>query len=133
MDKFVQNVSVDTCTGLFGAPGLTMGYFDGNTVTGLWNYAQNFALSDNFFGTRLRAVDARARSTWSPATPTAFSQVDARHRRPADHGLPALVSTPTPAASASMINDPDPCYDDCSDKSHTATNNLAAVHRAQHR
>src|SRR5690348_11051429 len=24
-----------------------MGYYDGNTVTALWNYAQNFALSDN--------------------------------------------------------------------------------------
>ncbi len=24
-----------------------MGYFDGNTVTALWNYAQNYAMSDN--------------------------------------------------------------------------------------
>ena len=30
--------------------GLVMGYFDGNTVTGMWNYAQNFALNDNSFG-----------------------------------------------------------------------------------
>ena len=28
-----------------------MGYFDGNTVTALWNYAQNFAMSDNHYGT----------------------------------------------------------------------------------
>ena len=28
-----------------------MGYFDGNTVTALWNYAQHFSMSDNFFGT----------------------------------------------------------------------------------
>lgn len=28
-----------------------MGYFDGNTVTALWNYAQVFAMSDNFFAT----------------------------------------------------------------------------------
>jgi len=28
-----------------------MGYYDGNTVTGLWNYAQHFSMSDNFFGT----------------------------------------------------------------------------------
>jgi phospholipase C len=27
--------------------GLTMGYFDGNTVTAIWNYAQNFAINDN--------------------------------------------------------------------------------------
>ena len=29
-----------------------MGYFDGNTVTAMWNYAQNFALNDNNFGTQ---------------------------------------------------------------------------------
>ena len=27
--------------------GLVLGYFDGNTVTALWNYAQHFAMSDN--------------------------------------------------------------------------------------
>ena len=31
--------------------GVVMGYYDGNTVTALWNYAQNFAMSDNYFGT----------------------------------------------------------------------------------
>jgi phospholipase C len=35
----------------YNTDGLTMGYFDGNTVTALWNYAQNFALNDNSFGT----------------------------------------------------------------------------------
>ncbi len=30
-----------------GAPGLVMGYYDGNTVTALWNYAQHYSLSDN--------------------------------------------------------------------------------------
>src|SRR5436190_15387724 len=28
-----------------------MGYYDGNTVTALWNYAQHFALEDESFGT----------------------------------------------------------------------------------
>ena len=31
--------------------GLTMGYYDGNTVTALWNYAQHYALNDQSFGT----------------------------------------------------------------------------------
>ena len=31
--------------------GLVMGYYDGNTVTALWNYAQNYAMSDNHYGT----------------------------------------------------------------------------------
>src|SRR5262249_9916626 len=32
-------------------PNSVLGYFDGNTVTALWNYAQHFALTDNSFGT----------------------------------------------------------------------------------
>jgi phospholipase C len=28
-----------------------LGYYDGNTVTALWNYAQHYAMSDNHFGT----------------------------------------------------------------------------------
>jgi phospholipase C len=30
-----------------------MGYFDGNTVTALWNYAQYFTLSDNYHATHI--------------------------------------------------------------------------------
>jgi phospholipase C len=40
--------------------GLTMGYFDGNTVTALWNYAQHYALNDHFFGTNFGASTAGA-------------------------------------------------------------------------
>jgi len=36
-----------TGTPEIGAPTKVMDYFDGNTVTALWNYAQNFAISDN--------------------------------------------------------------------------------------
>jgi phospholipase C len=39
-------------------PNSVMGYYDGNTITALWNYAQHFAMSDNFFGT-----------TFGPSTP----------------------------------------------------------------
>ena len=41
-----------------------MGYFDGNTVTALWNYAQHFAMSDNSFGT-----------TYGPSTPGAVNLI----------------------------------------------------------
>ena len=34
-----------------GFPDHFVGYYDENTVTALWNYAQHFALSDNSFGT----------------------------------------------------------------------------------
>ena len=36
-------------TGSGCVPSLSMGYYDGNTVTALWNYAQHYAMSDNFF------------------------------------------------------------------------------------
>jgi hypothetical protein len=35
-----------------------MGYFDGNTVTAMWNYAQHFAMSDNHFATTFGPLDA---------------------------------------------------------------------------
>ena len=38
-----------TAVGSGCAPNLNMGYYDGNTITALWNYAQHFAMSDNFF------------------------------------------------------------------------------------
>ena len=54
MDKFVEfTLPTDPgCTNAAHAK-LVMGYFDGNTVTGLWNYAQHFAMNDNFFNTIL--------------------------------------------------------------------------------
>jgi phospholipase C len=44
LDKFPENTTGSGCP-----LGLNMGYYDGNTVTALWNYAQHYALSDNFF------------------------------------------------------------------------------------
>jgi phospholipase C len=59
MDNFLQ-FNTSACTGLAtgqpvpnaGHPNdLIVGYYDGNTVTALWNYAQNFAMNDNSYGT----------------------------------------------------------------------------------
>jgi phospholipase C len=47
MDKFVQFTGAPEN----GGPSLVMDYFDGNTVTALWNYAQHYAMSDNSYGT----------------------------------------------------------------------------------
>lgn len=49
IDKVAQTLS-GTGTGC-NIPNLAMGYYDGNTVTALWNYAQHFSMSDNFFAT----------------------------------------------------------------------------------
>jgi len=45
MDKFV----LLSATGNGCLENLNFGYYDGNTVTALWNYAQYFTLNDNFF------------------------------------------------------------------------------------
>ena len=55
MDLFPRSVgaadSPGKGSGIAATTGLTMGYYDGNTVTALWNYAQHYAMSDRFFGT----------------------------------------------------------------------------------
>jgi len=48
LDKYAVTTSA---TGTGCTPNLSMGYYDGNTVTALWNCAQRFAMSDNFFAT----------------------------------------------------------------------------------
>src|ERR1700729_1445718 len=51
-DLFPLDVGSGTTggAGAFGTKGQVMGFFDGNTVTAYWNYAQNYAMSDNAWG-----------------------------------------------------------------------------------
>jgi phospholipase C len=55
LDKFPEYTGQTASTNPpceFGlGPKVVMGFYDGNTVTALWNYAQHFAMSDNFYGT----------------------------------------------------------------------------------
>lgn len=54
MDRFtakLPNGKAFSCNDANIGPNSVMGYFDGNTVTAIWNYAQHFAMSDNSFGT----------------------------------------------------------------------------------
>ena len=87
MDKFVSTVGTATGTSPTGVPckaGDVMNYYDGNTVTALWNYAQRFAMSDNSYGTTF-GPSAPARSTSSPVTPAAWTRSTrptARRSRP---------------------------------------------------
>lgn len=48
IDKVATTLSA---SGSGCTPNLAMGYYDGNTVTALWNYAQHYSMSDNFFAT----------------------------------------------------------------------------------
>ena len=115
MDQFPLSVgtadsaTLATATGassISATTGLTMGYYDGNTVTAFWNYAQHYAINDHSFG-----------GTFGPSTPGALELAA---------GQTNGVITPTNVASAVVadgqggltdINDADPTGDLCSSTS----------------
>jgi phospholipase C len=97
---------------------LVMGYYDGNTVTALWNYAQHYALNDNNFTTQ-----------FGPSTPGALNLISGQ-----TNGFSATLnvfSTSTPTtllhgtheawgdaahsqSNVTEIGDGDPLLDVCS-------------------
>jgi phospholipase C len=123
MDKFVATVGTGTGTSPTGAPcvaGDVMNHYDGNTVTGLWNYAQRYAMSDNSFGT-----------TFGPSSPGAINlvsgntgAVDMTHIA----NNPSVASTSSPNADLtadgkggfSLTSDAQPYWDDCSTRDAVA-------------
>jgi phospholipase C len=77
--------------------GIVEGYFDGDTVTAMWNYAQNYALNDNFYGT-----------TFGPSTPGVLNLV-AGNTNPA-----TLTGISTKVVDGTLVGDLDPTGDVCS-------------------
>lgn len=108
MDMFPGSVGVGEssfCNSSFSYgkdKGLVMGYFDGNTVTALWNYAQNFAMSDNSYGT-----------TFGPSTPGLLNLV-AGNTYPATPSLPNAKVVPNNSGPGTLVGDLDPTADVCS-------------------
>ncbi|MEI9929220.1 MAG: alkaline phosphatase family protein [Rhizomicrobium sp.] len=86
--------------GAFGTTGQVMGYFDGNTLTAFWSYAQNFAMSDN----------ART-DGYGPSTPGALEVISGQ-----TNGMQIVLDTngknsyyvPDGQGGYTMINDVDP-------------------------
>jgi phospholipase C len=98
MDAFVEFTNNPTCNPPDVAkPTLVMDYYDGNTVTGLWNYAQHFAMNDNSYG-----------STFGPSTVGALNLVSGQTHGATPDSIVDVV------ADGTVIGDPDPTYDDCS-------------------
>jgi phospholipase C len=123
MDKFVSTVGTGTGTSPTGSScvaGDVMNYYDGNTVTGLWNYAQHYAMSDNSFGT-----------TFGPSSPGAINLasgdtggVDLAHtaNNPsiATAANPNADLTPDGHGGFSLTSDAQPFWDDCSTRDAVA-------------
>jgi phospholipase C len=88
--------------GIVNTPGLDLGYFDGNTVTGLWNYAQQYVISDNFYGT-----------TFGPSTVGAINVISGQ-----TNGVAATLNGTGDEVDGgngtlTVIGDPDPIGDAC--------------------
>lgn len=79
-----------------------MGYFDGNTVTALWNYAQRFSMSDNCFST-----------TMTPSSPGHINIVSGQTHGAIPQNL-TLGSGEIVVVDGTLIGDPDPAFDMCS-------------------
>lgn len=93
LDQFVQVNSGDSTP---------MAYFDGNTVTALWNYAQRFAMSDNCFST-----------TMTPSTPGHINLISGQTHGAIPTSL-TLATGETVVTEGTLIGDPDPAFDKCS-------------------
>ncbi|MHB8812720.1 MAG: phospholipase C [Steroidobacteraceae bacterium] len=116
-DLFPLNTGNGTAGGVgaFGTKGQVMGYYDGNTATALWNYAQHFAMSDNAYT-----------DTYGPSTPGALEAVSGQ-----TNGVDLVQTSSSSyyiqdgAGGISLISDVDPAYDQCS----SATNQVAMLGR----
>ncbi len=96
VDKFVQEVG-GTGKGCNPDGSSVMGFVDGNTVTALWNYAQHFSMSDNFYGTTFGASGIGEWNLVSGNT----------------HGL-TPYNMPGVIVNGTAVDDVDPTFDDCS-------------------
>ena len=124
MDHFVQSTGVDAgTTSPFGTPCLAsqvMNYYDGNTVTAMWNYAQHYSLGDNSFGV-----------TFGPSAPGAINVVagdtggvDTGHL--ANNPSVSTLTSPNGDLTSdgkggfALTNDAQPYWDDCSTRDAVA-------------
>ena len=83
--------------------GLNMGYYDGNTVTAMWNYAQHYAMSDNSYDTE-----------FGPSTPGALNLVSGQLNGAINNANGTASVTDGSSGSTTVIGDADPVGDTCS-------------------
>jgi phospholipase C len=86
--------------------GQVMGYFDGNTVTAYWNYAQHFAMSDNSYG-----------STFGASTQGAINLISGQTNGVTDQLAAAADVVADGQGGYTLVSDADPTDDVCSTSS----------------
>ncbi len=132
MDRFVQNtgrgLTLAQCLAAEANPApaggtnpnyAAMDYYDGNTVTGLWNYAQHYAMSDNSYGTTFGpsspgAINVTAGNTYGAICGPASAVYQAPACAPRPGGPVATAGRPAAQGPGTMYSDADPYYDVCS-------------------
>jgi phospholipase C len=80
-----------------------MGYYDGNTVTALWNYAQRYAMSDNSYGTN-----------FGPSTDGAINLISGQTNGVTTDVNPGGSTIGDGNGGVTLISDADPVGDMCS-------------------
>ena len=108
MDKFVQSTGHNNP--------IVMDYYDGNTVTGLWNYAQHFAMSDNSYGTTFGPSTPGALNLISGQThgATAYSANITKNGSPLQPDTKGVIVPGALDKSGTLYDDLDPYYDKAS-------------------
>ncbi|MGE5134782.1 MAG: phospholipase C [Gemmatimonadota bacterium] len=123
MDQFPQTVGNGggkTPEGGNCVAGDVMNYYDGNTVTAMWNYAQRYAMSDNSHST-----------TFGPSSPGAINLISGDTggvdlTRTANSPSIATAAKPNADLTAdgtggySLTSDAQPYWDDCSTRDAVA-------------
>jgi phospholipase C len=97
------------CNDYGKGPGVVMGYFDGNTVTALWNYAQWYAMSDNSYGTMFGPSSVGALNLVAGSTAGATLNPTSANGKPAS----AAGNISNGATTGAIIGDPRPLGDEC--------------------
>jgi phospholipase C len=96
----------NTYPAIVNTKGMVMGYYDGNTVTAYWNYAQHFAMSDNHYNTQ-----------FGPSTPGAINVISGQTNGivvATQQNGPSSAVVADGAASFTIVSDFDPKDDVCS-------------------
>ncbi|BAR54783.1 phospholipase C [Bradyrhizobium diazoefficiens] len=94
--------------GAFGTNGQVMGYFDGNTVTAFWNYAQHFAMSDNHWT-----------DTFGPSTPGMLEVISGQTNGAKNIVGISTQTVPDGQGGLTLVGDTDPGIDACSSTTST--------------
>jgi phospholipase C len=98
-----------------GSKALVMGYYDGNTVTALWNYAQHFALNDNNYTTQFGPSTPGALNLISGQTNGIAASLNVLNGNTLLHGTHEAFGDATQSlGNIIVIGDGDPLQDVCS-------------------